>query len=400
MKNALLLILATIFVPVAISQTPNQKISIDVSGAEALINVFDAMQHGESSQQIDVLLDKALALNPYLVSAERFTAKDQNSPVTLEEYRNYIKSLSTDSVDDRGNRRLAFLKPRYIDAYQNLSVYKNLIEQVKSLSKEDIDNMLKQATDWLPNDVKVNAELLVMFDIGGAAWAYRASDAKDYIMFSVLFLLDEDGTFSKEMFLKTVSHEIHHVGIPLNDFITKVDYENLPDTSRLKLYVDFIAGIIKEGMAQKFCSNAPCKFTEKPYPDEIYAAIPKAVENWDYFISDFGAINDSAKTMISEIALNKIVNIENFYERYANYWTWKSGTVENKEIVLGRRYYYGSEVLGLINSALGKEPLFEIMYDFRKFPYYFNVALKKAKPENFENYLFDEVVVDEILNLK
>jgi hypothetical protein len=74
--------------------------------------------------------------------------------------------------------------------------------------------------------------------------------------------------------------------------------------------------------------------------------------------------------------------------------------VEKKEFALDRRYYYGAEVLGLVYTTLGKEALFEIMYDYRKLPSYFSLALKKAKPEGYESFLFDDRLADSVLHLK
>jgi len=401
LKVAIYHLLAVILLPAfAAGQIAESRVTFDISAAEALIETFEAMQQGKSEKQVDSLIDGMLALHAYVVSAERFGSKNQISPVSLEEYKRFLKSFTTDSVSDQGNARLAMLKSRYIDAYSNLSDYKKLVNQLKAQLNGYSSGAMQLAAEWLPKNVELNVELLVMFDIGGAAWAYKASDGKDYIMYSALFLMDDSRNFDSDMFFKNLAHELHHVGIPLNNFASEVGYDSLPPNDRLKLYIDFMYDIVKEGMAQKFCSNAPGKFTPKPYPNEIYAAIPKGVENWSYFISDFQAINDSVKSLLSYIVYGDPVDAGQFFNRYVRYWTWKAGEVEKKEFALDRRYYYGAEVLGLVYAALGKEALFEIMYDYRKLPGYFNMALRKAKPEGYENFLFDDRLVESVLHLK
>jgi hypothetical protein len=401
LKVATYHLLAAFLLPAfAAGQIAESRVTFDISAAEALIETFEAMQQGKSEKQVDSLIDGMLALHAYAVSAERFGAKNQISPVTLGEYKRFLKSFTSDSVNDQGNARLAMLKSWYVDAYSNLPDYKKLVNQLKAQLNEYSSGAVQLATEWLPKNVGLNAEVLVMFDIGGAAWAYKASDGKDYIMYSVLFLMDDSRNFDSDMFFKNLAHELHHVGIPLNSFANEVGYDSLPPNDRLKLYIDFMYDIVKEGMAQKFCSNAPGKFTPKPYPNEIYAAIPKGVENWNYFISDFQAINDSVKSFLNFIAYSDSVDAGQFYNRFVRYWTWKAGEVEKKEFALDRRYYYGAEVLGLVYTTLGKEALFEIMYDYRKLPSYFNLALKKAKPEGYESFLFDDRLADSVLHLK
>jgi hypothetical protein len=377
-----------------------QTVNLDITGAISMMNILKAIHERQDTHTIEQMLSNTLKLEPYKVSAERFGAADQSMPVTLTEYRNFILSLSGDSVAIQHNRRLEFLKPYYLEAVDHPEKYGKLIKKVSSLSGKDMDRMLETALAWLPPGTPINATILISFDIGGAAWAYRAKNGKDYIMYSVPFLLDENDRFKKEPFLQTIAHEIHHIGIPLDGFFKKIHYDELPDTNRLKLYTDLVASMIKEGMAQKFCSNAPGKFSGKPYPLKGYSAIEKGKMNWHYFISDFGTIQDSAETIMTDIVNGDCVDPGRFYERFSNYWTWKAGVIEGRDLVLGRRYYYGSEVLGVINKAFGKEALFEVMADFRKLPDYYNRSLNKLKPKHYQDYLFHDDLVMKILKLK
>jgi len=318
----------------------------------------------------------------------------------LDEYNAFIKSFTIDSASYIiTNKRLEFLEPYYRDAISNPDKYERVIYELGSLTHSDMKDVLDRALYWLPPDTYIQVRILISFDIGGAAWAYKSSEGKDYIMFSVPFLFNEEGNFNKEFFLQTTAHEIHHIGFPIDAFLDKINYYNLNDTGRLKLYTDFIAGMIKEGMAQKFCSNAPNRFTPAPYKGESFAAISKGIENWDYYMSDFPAINDSACYMLNEIVNGLVYDPDLFYQRYGNYWTWKAGSLENRDIVLGRRYYYGAELLGVVNLALGREALYEIMSEFRKLPFLYNEALKQLRPDDYQEYAIDEDLALKILNL-
>lgn len=383
------------------SQSIQNEIKLDFDGAVKMMNVIDAISKLENNEKIDSLLNTAFKSEAYVISEERFGAEDQAVPVTLEDFRKFIKSFTPDSVNYvSNNKRLIFLKPYFQDAVDNPKKYHALIDKIKSITQDEINITLKKALDWSLPDTKIDVTILISFDIGGAAWAYKSENGKNYIMYSVPFLPDESGNFNKDFFLYTIAHEIHHIGFPIDTVLSLYNYEQLKDTSRLKLYTDFIAGMIKEGMAQKFCSNAPNKFSSKPYINEIFASTPKGIENWDYFISDFENIHDSAQVFLKQIVNGQITNPEKFYKRYDNYWTWRAGNIENKEFVFGRRYYYGAELLGVVNMALSKEPLYKIMKDYRKLPYYYNIAIKKLRPNDYENYIFEDEIVNAILHLQ
>jgi len=85
---------------------------------------------------------------------------------------------------------------------------------------------------------------------------------------------------------------------------------------------------------------------------------------------------------------------------FANYWTWRAGENEGKEYILGRRYYYGSELLGVIYEGLGREAIFEIIYDFRKLLPLYNKGLMKLKPEGYKQYLFPGDIIIMVEELK
>lgn len=84
---------------------------------------------------------------------------------------------------------------------------------------------------------------------------------------------------------------------------------------------------------------------------------------------------------------------------YTSYWTWHAGRNEKKDFVLGRRYYYGSELVGVINKGLGREALFEVIHDFRKLLPLYNEGLMILKPEGYQQYLFPEDLINRMQKL-
>ena len=88
-----------------------------------------------------------------------------------------------------------------------------------------------------------------------------------------------------------------------------------------------------------------------------------------------------------------------FVSDYNNIWTWRAGDIEGKKFTLGRRYYYGTELLGVINAAFGREVLFEGLLNIRKILHLYNEGVKKLRPSDFELYLFPEDIIKMVQEL-
>jgi hypothetical protein len=212
-------------------------------------------------------------------------------------------------------------------------------------------------------------------------------------------MLDDEGNFDQEMFLGILAHEIHHLGSPLSHYFKAINYDSLSETSRLKLYSDYLSPLITEGMAQKFCNNAPGVRTSKPYPERAFAATPLNLEDWAFFQSQLPDIHNRAIKDLRQLLGSKTIDKEKFEDDYNNYWTWQAGDIEGKKFTLGRRYYYGTELLGVINAAFGREVLFEGLLNIRKILLLYNEGVKKLRPRDFAPYLFPEDIIKAVQGL-
>ena len=402
MKNLTLAISCALILFCCSCSSPQQSsIKFDYESARAMLGVIQAIHDHAERDTVERLLDQALTLDAYRICEERYTNpnRSKENQVSLVQYKKFILSFLLDSVDTQGNRRLGFMESLYSDAMKNPEKYSEALRRIKSIPESRIQESLKIALHWLPEGIEVNASVIILFDIGGGSWAHQTKDGRHHTAYNILLLLDEKGTFDQDNFLGTLAHELHHIGIPLDSYFDTINYDGLTDTSPLKLYTDFIKGMISEGLAQKFCSNSPGKLTPKPYPEKRFAAIERARQNWEYYIAEFNDIHDRAIGDLKKILNGKITNPEEFMSAYTNYWTWHAGKSEGKDFVLGRRYYYGSELLGVINEGLGREGLFEVIHDFRKLLPLYNKALTELKPKGYQQYLFPEDIIKSIQEL-
>jgi hypothetical protein len=157
-----------------------------------------------------------------------------------------------------------------------------------------------------------------------------------------------------------------YLGLPLSSYLKSINYESLSGTSRLRLYSDYMKTLITEGMAMKFCKNAPGVLSPKPYPEQAFAATQLNLKNWIYFQEQLVDIHDRATKDLRQLLSDAPIDREKFESDYNNYWTWRAGEKEGRIFSLGRLYYYGAELLGVINAALGREALFEGLLDLRR----------------------------------
>jgi len=372
----------------------------DASGAEATMSVIQAIHDHADRDSVERLLDEALLLEAYQVSNERYTnpRRSPDNQVTLQEYKTFLLSYLDGAPNTQGNRRLVIQEEAYADAIQHPDKYAEAIRVVRSTPESDYEHAFRLALHWSPEGTILNtAYVWLLFDIGGSGgWQIRTSDGRDHIGFNVLFQLDEDGRLDRDLFLGTLAHELQHMSIPLARYDEAIAYSELPDTSMLKLYSDFLSPMIKEGLATKFCSNAPGKFSSKVDPDRPFAAKATGVENWEYFRSELLEIHSNAVNGLRRILDGQVEDVQAFNTEYQNYWTWHAGDIEGKLFHMGRRYYYGAELLGAIHEALGRDAVFEVVADLRRLPALYNEALEQLRPEDYMAYTFPDDIITKI----
>lgn len=403
MKRLILPILMTLtFFPSLYALQSQSSMHFDYKSAEAMMKVIQALHHHAEAATIEKLLDEALKFNAYQVSHERYTnpERSKESQVTLFQFRSFMLSFSGDLVNTQDNRRLIITKPFYEDAIKNPEKFKKAIKTIQSTPSSSFQGSYELALYWLPKEPDLNIHVWVLFDIGGSgAWAFRTKDGKHNIGFNILHMLDDKGEFDIELFLGTLAHEIHHLCSPLSDYFKAINYDRISETSRLKLYSDYMIPMIIEGMAQKFCNNAPGVMSPKPYPERAFAATQLNLKDWTYFQKQHIDIHNNAIKDLRQLLSSATIDMEKFKSDYNNYWTWRAGENEGKKFTLGRRYYYGSELLGVINAAFGREAIFEGLLDLRKILLLYNKGVKKLRPKDFGQFLFPEDIIKMVQEL-
>ncbi len=324
-----------------------------------MMKVIQTLHRQDEDAIIQKLLDEALKHKAYAVSHERYTSPERSkeNQVTLSQFRRFMLSFSGDRVDTQDNRRLMITTPFYKDAIKNPGKFHKAIQKIQATPSSQFQDSFDLALYWLPKKPDLDIHVWILFDIGGSgAWAFRTKDGTHNIGFNILHILDAKGEFDLNLFLGVLAHEIHHLGSPLSLYLEAINYDSLSETSRLKLYSDYVNSMIVEGMAQKFCNNAHGVLSPKPYPEKAFAATLLNLKDWAYFEKQLLDIHKRAIKDLRQLLSCATINRDKFESDYNNYWTWRAGEIEGKIFTLGRQYYYGTELLGVIKELRNFAP--------------------------------------------
>ena len=85
MKKTVFLLIMILCVNKLISQSIQNEVKLDFDGAVKMMDVMDAISKLENNEKIDSLLNIAFKSEAYVISEERFGAKDKALPVSLIE---------------------------------------------------------------------------------------------------------------------------------------------------------------------------------------------------------------------------------------------------------------------------------------------------------------------------
>jgi hypothetical protein len=368
----------------------NSEAAVDMY--RAILAIHNKLAH----DKIRGLLDKVFKMKAYQLSNEAYTTvyPDEDSKVSLNEFENFLIHLSEGEILTQGNFSLQLIASNYVDAIMNPGKYLLAIEEYNSIPISFYEDALKKVEKWLPS--KTDGEkvfIWLLFDMKQGMSCY-----KNNIFIDIFSCVDKKGNVNKDLFFHAVSYGIFLYGYGnLDSFKKKIDYYNLPNDSKLKMFTYFMDMSIREGLPEKVCLNTPGIISNKVRPNEPTFWINDYYrKTWEHFQSNSLQIFDKAKSDLRNILTGKIDSFDDLIKKYGEYWLYYDGkyTVSEK-FIFGRRYYLGSEIMGVIYDAYGKKGVEEAASDLLKTLPMFNKALLKTKPKNYKKYLFP----DDIINL-
>lgn len=385
---------------VAHAETPD--IILVSEGAEKMLAAIAALHDNSNPKMVETLVDAALATDAYKLSAQRYgdPSRPRENRVEVEEFRAFLLSLRQRAPLTAGKPRLEMQLPRFQDAVEHPQKYREALRTISTSSETTMAEALKLAHEWLPPDTKIRATVWLVLDMGGSyPWVYAKGSNDLHVGVDVLQSLDENGKFPQDVFTAFLAHEFHHLGYSLDAFKALIGYASLPAAHPLRLYTDYMNMLLGEGMAMKFCNNAPGVLSNSPYPAKPFLTTAASRQVWETFAAEAEKMHAHAVSDMERVVGLKPQNLDSLGQEMREYWAIPpNSATTGRPMVHSRNYFWGGEMLGVIHDAFGKKAVAEAMADFRRIPPLYNLAVEKlGKPKKWS---FPKAVVDAVATLQ
>jgi hypothetical protein len=337
------------------------KINISYETVSRMFELCKKHKEGKLKRnELETILDH----KDYQIEFERYnTQTGPKGKFSKEEYADFFMNF----FDlEESTIKQGMLRYRYIQLkpfFDNIDVYEKKVDNIKSITEDDIRAALEHTHIGLPDDIRFD-ELNLIFSIGlGASggWFY-----KNYAHFDLVKFLEEVDSIPI-----VIAHECHHIGF--NKIFENLDITQISPEEFLYL---FIAG---EGLAIKYCNNGEGILTKRIYDDTANIGLDKFT--WDYLTKDFNNIYINFKSQIGKIRSGEIKDMNDLNKYIDDYWmnpyTEEQDRNELPRLKHSRNYSFGNEVWGLIHDVYGREKVFDTLKNLKQFPEVFNGALKE-----------------------
>lgn len=315
-------------------------------------------------------LEELLNHDDYEVEFKRYNQKElPMCGIKKQEFIDYFMNFFNLSIGDIKNERLKMHHEQYTYLFDNLDFYEKEIEKLNSLDVNIFKEGLQYTFSGLPSEVNFERlDFIFTISIGNSfGWFYENCSHFDIISFFRQIDIN--------ILRNYIGHEVHHVG--WNKFTKKIYERDLSLEEHLYLFFSF------EGLAVKYCNNGQGVLTNPIYDGEPNIGMDKFT--WKYFENDFNEMYNNFKIQIKAIKEGKIKDINELNDIISTYWlTLYTNEQEKSEIPKlkhSRNYYFGCNIWGLIHDIYGKDKVYEVINDPKKFPKIFNKALKEIGKE-------------------
>ena len=330
-----------------------------------MLKVFAAFKKGRPIPELEKQLDLTLNLPSYELSFRRYTdaSRPPTSHVSKSEFRKMLVETFEKKEYSGTNPRLKEVQKLVLRTIEHLDTFERALSDIRKNSKMIRSNALALVSDWIPDEASLDGTIFVLVDPGMSfPWAY---DGKFIGLDLMQFTKTDQYGFDIVGLTQTMAHEVHHLALQ------KINRSRGPMDADAK-FASFFEG---EGSAMKFCNNVETQLSDRANPRTKTAFLESSHpiytksfrEVWKNYRGDLNAMIARAREDRNMLRLGK--------QQDLTYWL--PDLSEGR--MIGRQYYLGAEIMGVIYQAFGKAKVFEA---YRKpeiiFPTY-NDAVKKLK---------------------
>lgn len=341
----------------------SQKVSVDISSCQAMMNVIDELKSGRGKDQVSKELDSIFKTRPFVIMFDHYNRPYRPDHLPIDVFKRMILSVKypdeyKKGEKERADQMLVFWKL----FYERPDFYRRSISQLQESSLDQLINEgIQYAQSWLPPGMKIpDFDFYIIPNGGSGAFAIGNSQGHDF------FQLPRDpvtGLIKLNELIANISHESHHLGINI-DYPKHISHKD-------SLAFRFLTVFVAEGTATKLVDNAPGGCVPVVNKKHAVNFDTAAYSLWNRYTGIEDSLFRDMFRVIDKI-YSGAFNQDSINYSIRNYWL--AGAIK------GPAYFVGSELYGAVYFSLGKKLLFEaITHPNELFRLYMEAIKKNRK---------------------
>lgn len=302
------------------------------------------IRNHKSGMDVKGALETLLDHDDYQIQFDFFNRHPAGIGFSKRDFMEMFLNIETYESNDEISMALKMRVDDIRHVFNNLEVYESSLGQLKAMTEDDFEMALARTNRGLltPIDLK-GVQVVIAIGIG-VSGAFNQGDIN---------FLDYVKSFSqmtKQGFLNTLSHELHHLGY-------KEQFNR--DVSKYRPTDAFLHYFSGEGLAVKFGNNFEGVLTKKNFEGEH-----------TYRDISYGYYMDNKET-IHEQFFNDLKGLERvgthdfadylFHERYWNRDVYIDGELKKIYLKNPVAYYLGADIWGLLHDQLDRKDFFNLL---------------------------------------
>ena len=358
LRNPLCVFLTTAFLS---ATAIAQKVEVDISVCYEIADVLTAMKNGSLKEDVSAMLDSVFLTRAYKTMFKHYNRPFRPNHLPESVFKRMILNLQFPGSYTAGeNQRADQMSEIWTTFYRDLDLYQRNLQQLRYLDLTVLINEgVRYAQNWLPRGWSIPDFYFLILPNGGSD-AFTIDGAQGYDFFQLP--RDSSGNINGAELVGTIAHESHHLGMKgsFPASMTKSD----------SFAYQFLTLFVAEGAATKFVDNAPGGHVPVVNGAREHEFTEPVGHLWRTYTADAAGIFDRMVTTFEKAYSGAFTNAD-INAEIRGYWL--TG-------LKGRAYFVGSELLGAIYHAFGKEQLFATMKDPRQMFDLYTKAIQN-KPE-------------------
>lgn len=338
------------------------RVDVDLSTCRSVYALLSAMHAGAPRDSVKAALDQLIEAPAYQTMFRHYNRSWRPHHLPPGVFERMILSLEFPAEFRVGeNQRADSMQVRWRAAYADLPRYRRQLERLEDAHlRELIDRGVRYAQGWLPPGWTIPDFPLIVLPQGGSP-AFAIDGAQGYDFFQIP--LTAAGDLDVDWLVGTIAHESNHLGMRGH----MVELANPADS----IAFGVVSMCVAEGLANEFISGPPAGRAPAVPGVPFHIFSPSLAAAWLARVEEEPAIFAHMERLLDRAARDSLSQ-DQLDAELREYWF---------EGAIGRGYVFGSEMLGAIHFAFGRDSVFAAIEDPRRmFPLY-NRALD-ARPDS------------------